>query len=553
MADKEYTIVAPDGKEITLIGPEGASQEQIIAQAQKLYQPNQQSTQAPEKPVNPYESTFREALQNVPESKRFMGSALAGLGGETIKNIGAATELVNSKYGKPIAQFGQAMTNVASEANPVMGTIGQIGSYFAPTSLINKGGELLAASSNSPKFAKTLTNVGGNMGLGFLTTEGTGQEGLVDRAKSAALAGGLSVGLPIVGAGISKLANILRGPEQTAQMAGAIEKARDLGYVVPPTQANSTLLNKALEGISGKISTAQNASAKNQQVTNNLASKALGLPEDTIISPEILKNIRNTAGQAYENIKLSGTVKTSPKFIQALDNIAPYKDAVQAAKDFPDETSAAIINVVNSLKRPNFDVSSAVSKINMLRNDADVAYRNGNSALGKTNKDASQVIENTIENHLANTKQTELLDKFREARQLIAKTYSVEKALNPATGTVNATNLAAQLKKGKPLSSELKDIAEFNLQFPKATQTKEAMGSLPQISPLDFATGIIAGANTGGAGAASMLARPIARSLALSPFVQNRLIQQPNMLPANDASQLARMLMLQQTTQGTQP
>ena len=35
MAEKEYTVVAPDGKEITLIGPVGASQDEIIAQAQK--------------------------------------------------------------------------------------------------------------------------------------------------------------------------------------------------------------------------------------------------------------------------------------------------------------------------------------------------------------------------------------------------------------------------------------------------------------------------------------------------------------------------------------
>jgi hypothetical protein len=35
----EYTVVAPDGKEITLEGPAGASQEDIIAQAQKLYNP----------------------------------------------------------------------------------------------------------------------------------------------------------------------------------------------------------------------------------------------------------------------------------------------------------------------------------------------------------------------------------------------------------------------------------------------------------------------------------------------------------------------------------
>jgi hypothetical protein len=41
MAEKEYTVVAPDGKEITLIGPVGASQEEVIAQAQKLYNPSQ--------------------------------------------------------------------------------------------------------------------------------------------------------------------------------------------------------------------------------------------------------------------------------------------------------------------------------------------------------------------------------------------------------------------------------------------------------------------------------------------------------------------------------
>jgi hypothetical protein len=36
----EYTVTAPDGKEITLEGPAGASQADIIAQAQKLYKPN---------------------------------------------------------------------------------------------------------------------------------------------------------------------------------------------------------------------------------------------------------------------------------------------------------------------------------------------------------------------------------------------------------------------------------------------------------------------------------------------------------------------------------
>jgi hypothetical protein len=41
MAEREYTVVAPDGKEVTLIGPVGASQDEIIAQAQRLYKPTQ--------------------------------------------------------------------------------------------------------------------------------------------------------------------------------------------------------------------------------------------------------------------------------------------------------------------------------------------------------------------------------------------------------------------------------------------------------------------------------------------------------------------------------
>lgn len=44
MAEKEYTVVAPDGKEITLIGPIGASQEEVIAQAKKLYNPQTKQT-----------------------------------------------------------------------------------------------------------------------------------------------------------------------------------------------------------------------------------------------------------------------------------------------------------------------------------------------------------------------------------------------------------------------------------------------------------------------------------------------------------------------------
>jgi len=466
---------------------------------------------------------------------------------------------------KGASMVGQAAPFVMSPmkiGNPTF--LEQVGSKIAPA---------MEAIGSIPSYGNAIKNVGQGILTGAASSLATPEQvGLsTDEYRNAknkdlltqTVLGG---GIPVVGAIGSKIAGALRGAKQTPQMAQAIENASELGYKMPPTQAGGGFLTQALEGVAGKLSTAQAASVKNQEITNKLAKESLGLSENAILSNDLIKSVRDTAGQAYENLKLSGTVKTSPKFIEALDSIKPYKDAVQAAKDFPDEARNPIIQIIDSLKRPNFDVNSAVSKINILRNNADVAFRQGDSALAKANKDASKVLENTIENHLANTKQTDLLDKFREARTLIAKTYEVEKAMNKTTGSVDATKLASRLQSGKPMSGELKDIASFAQAFPKVAKTPEQIGGALPFSPLDvgYATLTGGGALLGGedkttaglTSLATLLARPAARKLVLSSPMQNRLVQQEgrqfipqgvkNALPSYDeAQQLAKMLLMQ--------
>ena len=493
------------------------------------------------------------------------------------KNAGGLAQTVNRYFGGDSSQgnlskpeeFLNAINQIETGTQQQSGSpyllkgasmVGQAAPYFAT------GGRIGAI----PSFTK---NVGQGALIGAGSALATPEEiGLTPeqfreaKNKNIAIQTTLGGAFPIAGEMVSKAANALRGTKLSPQMQTAVSEARDLGYTLPPTQAGGGIVNRFLEGVAGKASTLQEASVRNQEVTNKLATKALGLPEDTILTPELLKSIKDTAGQAYENLKLSGTVKTSPKFIEALDNIKPYKDAVQAAKDFPEEISNPIIKIVDSLKRPNFDVNSAVSKINLLRNNADVAFRQGDTALAKTNKDASKILENTIENHLANTKQTDLLDKFKEARQIIAKTYEVEKAMNVKTGTVNASKLAGRLQAGKPLSNELKDIAEFGLAFPKAAQMPEKIGGTIGISPLDVTAAGIAGggsllsgedkSTSGALTLATLLARPAARKAVLSNRMQNNLVQQQaapaglirQALPSYDeAQQLAKMLIMQRS------
>jgi hypothetical protein len=459
---------------------------------------------------------------NVQAQPRPLESTLAGVTKSAIDPLVAGAQLVTGgNLGtSQLAQNLDKQADVYYEANPISYGAGRVAGAVAPAAAITRGAGMI------PSFARANPILQGSaIGAtsGLITPINTGETGTDmygNVAKNVAVGTALGGAIPAV----TSLPSMLRGQAPTPQMAQSIQQARDLGYVIPPTQANPSMLNRAMEGVAGKISTAQNASARNQQITNELAAKSLGLPKDTPITPEVITNLRSKAGEAYTNLGLSGQVIADKSYINALNDIAkPYLTAMQG---FPDSPPSPVINLVQSLKSPSFDASSAVEKIKQLRTSADDAFRTGNSDIGRASKKAADAIEGALETHLSKTGQTDLLNKFRDARQLIAKTYTIEKAANTTTGTIDAKKLAAQLQRGKPLSGELKSIAQFSQAFPKASQATEAMGSLPQLSPLDYAAGLLGGVSTtGGLGAAAILARPALRAAALSSPVQNRLIQ----------------------------
>jgi hypothetical protein len=282
-----------------------------------------------------------------------------------------------------------------------------------------------------------------------------------------------------------------------------------------------------LEGTAGKVTTAQNASAKNQVITHKLVAKAIGLPEEEVITPTILKDIREEAGTVYNEISK-----------------LPIKPAVLPS------------SVMNRLGSPEIDPKKMVYDMRILRNNADgyfEAYKRSADpeqlTKAKQAKAAAAQIENDLEKYAQSLGREDLLPALRDARQLMAKTYTIEKALNPVSGTVDAKAIARELKKGKPLTEELKTVAEFAAQFPKAAQTTEIMGSRPQVSPVDMGVGGILAAITQNPKAlASMMIRPAARAAALSNPVQNKLIQ-GQITP--EQANLAKILMLQGGIPGT--
>lgn len=308
------------------------------------------------------------------------------------------------------------------------------------------------------------------------------------------------------------------------QTRAAAQNAAEQGYVIPPADLSPGFLSEALSGFSGKIKTAQVASARNQNVSNSLARKALGIGDDVDLNVDTLESIRRTAAGAYAPVASSGVVTPGRAYTSALDKaLSPF---TSQGKSFPGARIPKVVDDINALRTNQFDAGDALNMIRSMRESADISYRAGEAQAGKAYKSAAGALEDAIEDHLKSLGQPggELLKGFRNARQTIAKTYTVQGALNPQTGAVNAVKLGADLAKGKPLTDELRTVAEVGQAFPKATQAlKEAPKAT---SPLDWFGGTAAAAGTGNVlPLAAVAARPAVRAGLLSGPMQRLAIR----------------------------
>ncbi len=466
----------------------------------------------------------RETIDNDPISKgaRNFAQEPGIYGNSTLSNLAAGV-------GSGMASISRALglsSQDSAEKRRLDAPLAATGAGKAGTILGNAAvaAPLMLVPGANTALGATVAGVG----FGGATTEGD----VGDRLVGAALGGAGGLGGVAIGKGLGMAAQKVAAGRATARTANAgkdvaAQNALQAGYTLPPTEVNPSGLNSLLEGLSGKIKTSQSASQKNQPITNTLAKRELGLPSDAPITLDALKTLRASAGQAYDAVGQAGVITPTPAYAQALDSITA--SAKTASAGFPGAKANPLIAEIESLKSPQFDASAAVAKIKSLRADADKAYVSGDKELGKALKSGAGALEDAIETHLMATgAPAELLQNFRNARTTIAKTYSVEKALNPTTGDVSASVLAAQLKRGKPLSNDLRTIAEAGQAFPKATQSLQQ--NYNAVSPLDYMTGAFGASATGNPlMLAAAAARPGVRGAILSQPLQRRLA--PNYTP----------------------
>jgi hypothetical protein len=222
----QYTVQAPDGQTITLEGPNGASQADVIAQAQKLYQP-QGSVQVMSPDGAPLTTEFGQTgggaavgrpqginRTNILEQPRPLESAMAGATKSVIDPaIAGAQVLTGGRLGtSELAKKLGEEAQVYSDENPVWYGTGRVAGAVAPAMGMAKGIGVLPSLAKLNPYAQA-AGIGAVQGI--LTPEETGKKDLSLFKQQMFNAGtGAAIGAPTPLLG--KIANTAYGAGKAA-------------------------------------------------------------------------------------------------------------------------------------------------------------------------------------------------------------------------------------------------------------------------------------------------------------------------------------------------
>jgi hypothetical protein len=413
-----------------------------------------------------------------------------------------------SAIGRPLVQAITAPGNIVADTAQSYGWLARKGIHaLKPKSL----SDLVVDSSPKPP---VLASQRFNQSLDAITFAPQTTMGKINEGVASALIGS-RIPIPQFG----KRAPDGFVPPPATPRDAAFVAGRQQGLVAPPASVSPSFTARAAETLGGKVATAQDASVQNMPVFTSVAKKTIGLADDVPLTPGAIDEVRRVAGKAYGDVAQLGNLPAAADDLPKSVNIQRFADPMSLNQKV--QVNAA--ELVEQWKQANHNATAYFRAFGRDANPETLAKARAAAADAKK-------IDAFLDKALQTTGNSDLLKRLRDSRVLIAKTHSVEGALNPSTGVVSGTKLAQQLDKGKPLSGDLKAAAQFAQAFPKAAREILDSGSVRN-------TDLIVGGGTAAVTGQPWylgypLLRSATRSAVLSPAVQNQMFpQRPPWMP----------------------
>jgi hypothetical protein len=332
------------------------------------------------------------------------------------------------------------------------------------------------------------------MGRIFPTPTGFGEK--ASNIAGSVLSGAGAARLPgaageLAGAALQPSLGVKTAPANFASLADqkrdalvkALTLAREQGYKIPPFLSNLNLKNWIIGSAGGKAAMPQEASAGNAPVTQQLAARYVGLNPDAEVTPAALAAVRREQSQSYQTIRGAGQLDVDKTFGNLVNRTRGKFTGMQ--ESFPGTAASPIIDDLNSFHvggdpaQPvigSFDASHAIDKIDSLRDSATRYFRSGDKQLGGSYRQLADGLEEQIQRGLEAKAASgtpgvspDAVANFRNSRQIIARTHTVEDALTPSN-QVSMPAIVRALKGGEPISGSLAQAGRLAADYPKAFQ-----------------------------------------------------------------------------------
>jgi hypothetical protein len=382
---------------------------------------------------------------------------------------------------------------------------------------------------------------------------------LAQRAVSALgeATSGLPPYIPSVGgapaaareAGVARAARQGRTAERLSEEAyargpqiEAAQEANRLGIALNPALSNPTLSNQLQAQMAGIPQLNAKLSAQNVTKWSDIARRELGIDPREQLNSKTFEAARERIAAPYREVEKIGQLMPDEAVSRQISAIR--SPDVIGGKAAASEVAAL---VDDALERVNSGMTSAdaLRNIRQLRSEAQDIYRGDKlTPAERATADAKIGIANALEKLIdMNVTDPALLDRFRDARTKLAKSYTYEKATNLATGRVDPIVIAKMIAKDDAMSGDIAAIGRIAANFPEiaggGTQATLLQRALPRLtrSGVPGTIGLAVGSALGtdlitagaiGAGAGELAGRYMGRRIA-SPEFQARSAVPPDL------------------------
>jgi hypothetical protein len=210
---------------------------------------------------------------------------------------------------------------------------------------------------------------------------------------------------------------------------------------------------------------------ENELKWSDIGKRELGIDPREQLTGKTYKAARERIAAPYREVEQIGTLTPDDAVTARIRAVRPPDvigggDAAAAVTKLIDEALTDIDKGLTSKK--------ALDSIKQMRKEAQDIYRGDKlTPVERAAADAKIGIANALEQLVdMNVKDPTLLDRFREARTLLAKSYAYEKATDLATGRVDPVAIAKMVAKDDAMTGDIASIGRIAANFPEVSSAK---------------------------------------------------------------------------------